>query len=58
MESKSKFLKVACPRCKEKQILFGKSSLKVKCRKCNYLLTQPSGGKTKIRAGIKEILWN
>ncbi|MDP3881465.1 MAG: 30S ribosomal protein S27e [Nanoarchaeota archaeon] len=57
MESKSKFLKIVCPRCRQRHIVFGKSSLSIKCRKCNYLLTKPAGGKTKIRAMIEAILW-
>jgi len=48
----TKFLKIACPRCKNKQIIFGKSSLKIKCNKCNKLLVKTTGGKTKIRAKV------
>jgi len=51
-----KFLKIACPRCNCPQIIYGKSSLKIKCGKCNLLLTKPQGGKTKIRALVKEIM--
>jgi small subunit ribosomal protein S27e len=54
---RSKFLKVICPRCKTQQILFGKSSLKIKCNTCNLLLTKPTGGKTKIKAQIKTVIW-
>ncbi|MFH1290273.1 MAG: 30S ribosomal protein S27e [Nanoarchaeota archaeon] len=52
----SKFLEVACTRCGNKQILFGKASIRVKCNKCNRLLVQPSGGKTRIRTLVKEVL--
>jgi len=52
---KSKFLKIACPRCRTKQVIFGKSSIKVKCQKCNYLLVKTRGGKAKIRAPVREI---
>ncbi|HLF54063.1 MAG TPA: 30S ribosomal protein S27e [Candidatus Nanoarchaeia archaeon] len=54
--SKSKFLKIACPRCKKNQTVFGKSSTSVKCSNCNYLLLKTKGGKSQIRARIKEIL--
>ncbi|MEK6928491.1 MAG: 30S ribosomal protein S27e [Nanoarchaeota archaeon] len=47
-----------CPRCRTTHILFGKSSIKIKCAKCNYLLVKTFGGKAKIRAPIKEVLWN
>jgi len=52
----SKFLRISCPRCKKGHIIFGKSSIKIKCKKCNYLLTKPSGGKTKIRARVRKVL--
>jgi len=53
----SKFLKINCPRCRKAQIIFGKSSSKVKCKGCNYLLNKPSGGKTKLRAKVKKIYY-
>jgi len=52
----SKFLKIICPRCNKPQIIFGKTSTKIKCPKCNRLLTKTTGGKAKIKAQIKEIL--
>lgn len=52
----SKFLKIACPRCRNKQIIFGKSTSLVKCKNCNYLLLKAGGGKAKIRAHIKEVI--
>lgn len=53
---KAKFLKVMCPRCKSGKIIFGKSSIEVKCSECNYLLVKSSGGKAKVRAKVKEVL--
>ncbi|MEK6855640.1 MAG: 30S ribosomal protein S27e [Nanoarchaeota archaeon] len=50
------FIKIKCPRCKNQQIVFGKASLEVKCIQCRYLLTKTSGGKTKIRAKVEEVL--
>jgi len=55
-DEKGKFLKISCPRCRHRQIIFGKSSIKVKCGGCNYLLLKTGGGKAKVRAPIKEIL--
>ena len=52
----SRFLKISCPRCKTKRILFGKATLRVKCEKCNLLLTKNKGGKVKVKARIKKIL--
>jgi len=52
----SKFLKVVCPRCKKIQIIFGKSSTRIKCEKCNKLLVKNTGGKVKVKAMVKEVL--
>lgn len=53
---KGKFLKIICPRCKTHQLIFGKSSLRVKCSKCGWLLIKTGGGKVKVRALVKEVL--
>lgn len=52
----SKFLEIACPRCQTKRIIFGKASLRIKCEKCNYLLTKNKGGKVKVRAKVEKVL--
>lgn len=53
--TKSKFVKVRCPKCKAEQIIFGKATTHVRCLKCNQLLVQPSSSKTKIRARVLEV---
>lgn len=53
----SKFLRLKCPRCKNFQITFGKASTWVKCRSCNKLLMKPMGGKAKVKAQIKKVIW-
>jgi len=53
---KNKFLKIACPRCSNAQIVFGAASIEVKCNNCGYLLNKSRGGKSKMRAKVKEIL--
>jgi len=53
---KSRFVKVRCPKCKNEQVIFGKASSTVKCLICNSILTEPSGGKVKIKARILEVL--
>jgi len=55
-ESTSKFVKVRCPKCKNEQITFGKSSSGVKCLVCSKVLVEPTGGKSKIKARILEVL--
>jgi small subunit ribosomal protein S27e len=55
-EPKSKFIKVRCPKCKNEQIIFGKSATHIKCLVCEKILAEPTGGKTKIKATILELL--
>ncbi|MBS3166676.1 30S ribosomal protein S27e [Candidatus Woesearchaeota archaeon] len=55
LEPDSKFIKVRCA-CKNEQIIFGKTSSLIKCLICNKPLAEPSGGKSKIKARIIEVL--
>ncbi len=55
-EPTSKFIKVRCPKCKNEQIIFGKSASEIKCLVCDKVIAEPSGGKTKIKARILEVL--
>ena len=55
-ESTSKFIKVRCPKCKNEQIVFGKASTKVTCLVCGKVLAEPTGGKSKVKARILEVL--
>ena len=55
-EPESKFIKIRCPKCKNEQIMFGKSSSSVKCLVCDKALAEPTGGKAHIKARILEIL--
>jgi small subunit ribosomal protein S27e len=52
----TEFLKIICPRCKNTQTVYSKATSRIKCLGCNKLLLEPTGGKTKIRAGIKKII--
>jgi len=55
-ETKSKFIKVRCNKCKNEQIIFGKSSTRVICLVCGEELLEPTGGKSKIKARVLEVL--
>jgi small subunit ribosomal protein S27e len=55
-EPTSKFIKVRCPKCKNEQTVFGKSASSVKCLVCGKVLAEPTGGKTKVKARILEVL--
>ena len=55
-EPLSKFIKVRCSKCKNEQIIFGKVSTEVKCLVCGKAVAAPTGGKSKIKARILEVL--
>ena len=55
-ESNSKFIKIRCPKCKNEQIIFGKTASKVDCLVCGKVLAEPTGGKTQVKARILEVL--
>ena len=55
-EPTSKFIKIRCPKCKNEQIIFGKSSSEVKCLVCGKSLAEATGGKTRVKARILEVL--
>ncbi|NQV09381.1 30S ribosomal protein S27e [Candidatus Woesearchaeota archaeon] len=55
-ELTSKFIKIRCPKCKNEQIVFGKSSSIIKCLVCDQVLAEPTGGKSRIKARILEVL--
>lgn len=55
-ETKSRFVKVRCHKCKNEQIIFGKSSTKVTCLVCEKTLSSSRGGKAEIKARILEVL--
>ncbi|MBD3310548.1 30S ribosomal protein S27e [Candidatus Woesearchaeota archaeon] len=55
-EPNSKFVKVRCPKCKNEQIIFGKASTEIKCLVCGKVLADPTGGKSKVKARILEVL--
>ena len=55
-ETKSKFIKIRCPKCKNEQIMFGKTATHVKCLVCDKQLAESTGGKARVRARILEVL--
>ncbi|MBT4936123.1 30S ribosomal protein S27e [Candidatus Woesearchaeota archaeon] len=56
METKSKFIKVRCSKCKNEQIVFGNASNIVYCLVCNDKIAYPTGGKSKVSARVLEVL--
>ena len=55
-EPVSKFIKVRCPQCRNEQIIFGKAASKVDCLVCGKNIAEPTGGKTKVKARVLEVL--
>jgi len=55
-EPTSKFIKVRCSKCKNEQIMFGKVSTSVKCLVCGKPLAEPTGGKSRVKTRILEVL--
>ncbi len=55
-ETKSKFVKVRCSKCKNEQVIYGKASTVVECLVCNAPMAVPTGGKANIDARILEVL--
>jgi small subunit ribosomal protein S27e len=52
----SSFLRVKCPKCGNEQLLFSHAVNRVVCNVCSVVLTEPSGGKAKIKGAIQSIL--
>jgi len=55
-ETVSKFIKIRCPKCKNEQIMFGKSSTAINCLVCGRKLAEPTGGKSRVKARVLEVL--
>ena len=55
-ETSSKFIKIRCPKCKNEQVMFGKASTMVKCLVCDKILAEPTGGKSRVKARVLEVL--
>jgi small subunit ribosomal protein S27e len=52
----SRFLRVKCFDCGNIQVVFGKASSTVTCLVCGATLAWPTGGKSKIKGEILEVL--
>ncbi len=55
-KNESKFIKVRCKDCENEQVLFNKASTEVSCHICGSKLALPTGGKSKVKARILEVL--
>lgn len=55
-EPTSKFVKTRCPKCKNEQIIFGKTATEVNCLVCGKSLATPTGGKSRVKSRVLEVL--
>ncbi len=55
-EPRSRFILVQCPHCGNEQIIFDHAKIKVRCLVCGKILAEPTGGKAKIYAKIRQVL--
>ena len=49
---RSKFLRIKCPDCGNEQVIFNQSKMIVRCNVCGGILSEPKGGKAKLRGEI------
>ena len=54
-KTESKFLRVTCSKCKNEQIVFNKASSRIKCLVCDSELSEPTGGKAKIKTKVIQV---
>jgi len=48
------FYRVACPDCKNEQVVFGRAATEVACQVCGHSLVRPTGGKAAIEGTVVE----
>jgi len=53
---RSSFIKVRCKKCSNEQIIFDRCSMVVRCKVCEEILAEPTGGKAKINGKIIQVL--
>jgi small subunit ribosomal protein S27e len=53
-QTESNFAKIRCTKCKNEQVIFTKAASKVNCLVCGEVLSEPTGGKSKILAEVIE----
>tara|TARA_Y100000034_G_C6885011_1_gene406212 strand:- start:587 stop:766 length:180 start_codon:yes stop_codon:yes gene_type:complete len=54
-ETKTKFLKIKCSKCKNEQIIFERSATDINCLVCKEQLAKSTGGKAKLRSKATEL---
>ena len=52
----SRFLRVRCISCESEQIVFSHTSTLVQCQTCGEILSEPTGGKARIKGVVIAVL--
>jgi small subunit ribosomal protein S27e len=52
----SKFIRVECPDCSNRQIIFTNCATRIQCQACGSTLAVPTGGKGDIKAKVVEVV--
>lgn len=55
-EPKGKFIRVKCSKCKNEQVVFGKCATTINCLVCGKPMCEPTGGKSRLKARVLEVL--
>lgn len=50
------FLRVRCRSCESEQIIFSHTTHVIRCRTCEEILAEPTGGKAKINGIVVAVL--
>ena len=55
-QPQNQFAKVRCTKCKNEQVIFRKAASIVKCTVCEKELATPTGGLSRVKAKVVEVL--
>jgi small subunit ribosomal protein S27e len=53
---RSVFLRVKCSGCGNEQVIFDRASTLIRCKICDEILAEPTGGKARIRGEVVQEL--
>jgi small subunit ribosomal protein S27e len=49
---RSAFLLIKCPNCDNEQVVFSSTNIDIKCKVCDSLIAQRTGGKARILGSV------
>ena len=48
----SRFLQIKCEKCENEQIIFSHAKSTIKCRICEEVIAEPTGGKAELKNAV------